>query len=100
MSSAAATVKLFEVSPAANVTLAGTPEYSVAASPAPRVAVIGTVTVTPVAGASPSVSVTADEPPSVIDADAAPKETATPTLGVTLTSASAPSPATFSARTS
>ena len=83
-----------------NVTLAGTPEYSLAASPAPRVGVIGTTTVTPVAGASSSVTVTADEPPSVIDAVAAPNETATPTLGVTLTSSSAPSPATFSARTS
>ena len=90
MSSTVVTVKLLEVSPAANVTLVGTPEYSVAPSPAPRVAVIGTSTVTPVAGASASVRVTVAEPPSVIETDAAPNDTAIPSLGVTITWATAP----------
>ena len=64
MSCTPLTVKLFEVSPAANVTLAGTPEYSPVPRPSPGVAVIGTVTVAPVAGAVASVSVTWPVPPS------------------------------------
>ena len=98
VSSTVVTVKVLEVSPALNVTLDGTPEYSLACSPVPGVAVIGTVT--DAVGASARVTVTSISSPSSTDSAATANETATPSIGVTLTSASAPSPATFSARTS
>ena len=44
-SSVAAKVMVFEVSPAAKVTLAGTPEKSAASAPSPAVSVIGITTV-------------------------------------------------------
>ena len=100
MSSTVVTVKLFDVSPAMNVTLSGTPAYSVVSSPVPGVAVIGTVTVVPTVGAMASVTITWASSPSSTDSDAAANDTATPTIGVTITWASAPPPATFTARTS
>ena len=100
MSSTVLTVKLVDVSPALKVTLAGTPAYSLPSSPVPRVATIGTVTVVPDDGADARVSVTVATSPSSTESAAAANDTATPTIGVTSTWASAPSPATFSARTS
>ena len=97
MSCTAVTVKLFDVSPALKVTFAGTPTTSTVSGPA---ASIGTVTVVPTVGAMASVTVTAISSPSSTESAAAANDTATPTIGVTITWASAPPPATFTARTS
>ena len=75
MSSSNVTVKLVEVSSAANVTSAGTPEYSSAARFAPRVGTIATTTSR--SGAWLRLTVTGTEVPSCTSAAAAPNDAET-----------------------
>ena len=79
-SSSNVTVKLFEVSSAANVTSAGTPEYSSAARFAPRAALIGSTTSRSGAWLRPTV--TGTEVPSGAEAAARPNDA--DTIGTSL----------------